>query len=89
MWIKNSEGKPDAMLTFATASFLVVTINIFLSTFTSLTIGDFSVQFQALDSSIMAVYLGATFTAYVSRRWTDRHYLTGETIESETIEGQK
>jgi hypothetical protein len=23
----------------------------------------------------MAVYLGATFTAYVSRRWTDKKYI--------------
>jgi len=74
MWIKNTGGKPDAMLTFAFFSFLVVTLNVLLSTFGTLTIGDFQVVFTSLDSSVMAVYLGSTFTAYVSRRWTDKRY---------------
>ena len=76
MWIKNTSGKKDAMLTFAAASFLVVTANVFLSTFESITVGDTSIVFKALDSSIMAVYLGSTFTAYISRRWTDKKYGT-------------
>lgn len=73
-WIKNTSGKPDAMLTFATFSFVVVTLNVLLSTFGMVSFKDFSVQFQALDSSVMGVYLGATFTAYVSRRFTDKKY---------------
>jgi hypothetical protein len=82
MWIKNTSGKKDAMLTFAMLSFIVVTLNIFLSTFGVVTIGDFSLQFEALESSVMAVYLGATFTAYVTRRWTDKKYLiNGKTEE--------
>lgn len=74
MWIKNTNGKKDAMLTFATFSFLVVTLNVFLSTFETISFGDTTVVFKALDTSVMAMYLGSTFTAYVSRRWTDRKY---------------
>jgi hypothetical protein len=74
MWIKNTNKKPDAMLTFAGISFAVVTLNMFLSSFQSITVGETTVLFQALDGSVMAVYLGATFTAYVSRRWTDKKY---------------
>ena len=74
-WIKNTNGKPDAMLTFALFSFLVVTLNVLLSTFGAITIGDFAIDFESLDSAVMAVYLGATFTAYVSRRWTDSKLL--------------
>jgi hypothetical protein len=74
MWIKNTEGKKDAMLTFAVFSFLVVTLNIFLSTFSSLTIGNYTFIFNPMDSGVMGIYLGATFTAYVSRRWTDKQY---------------
>lgn len=70
-WLKNTKGKPDAMLTFAFFAFVVVTLNIMLSSISMLTFGMYTVSFQALDSSVMAVYLGATFTAYVSRRWTD------------------
>ena len=73
-WLKNTNGKPDAMLTFAFFSFVFVSLNVILSTFTSLSFGGFSVSFQSLDSSVMAVYLGSTFTAYVSRRWTDSKF---------------
>ena len=78
MWLTNTKGKKDAMLTFATISFGVVTANLLLSTFTGLNIGDFSVEFQSLDTGVMGTYLGATFKAYVSRRWTDEKYSEGE-----------
>lgn len=74
IWIKNTRGKPDAMLTFAVISFSVVTLNLLLSTFGTITVFDHTITFQVLDGSIMAVYLGATFSAYVSRRWTDSKY---------------
>lgn len=76
MWLNNTNGKKDAMLTFAALSFAVVTLNIFLSSFDTITFGDTSIIFKSLDSSVMAIYLGSTFTAYVSRRWTDRKYIT-------------
>ncbi len=74
MWIKNTSGKPDAMLTFAFYSFLVVTINVLLATFGTITKGDFTFQFVSMDAATMTAYLGATFTAYVTRRWTDKRY---------------
>lgn len=83
MWIKNTSGKKDAMLTFAAFSFLIVTLNVFLSTFDTITIGTTTLVFKALDSSIMAVYLGSTFTAYISRRWTDVKY--GAVPQTENI----
>ena len=70
-WIKNSNGKPDAMLTFASISFLVVTFNVFLATFNGTMLGSYTLNIQQMDSGIMAVFLGATFSAYVSRKATD------------------
>ena len=75
MWIKNTTGKQDAMLTFAVISFAVVTANLFLSTFNSIQSDTLNITFQSLDAGVMTAYLGATFTAYVSRRWTDRKYI--------------
>jgi hypothetical protein len=84
MWVKNTSGRKDAMLTFALLSFMVVTLNVFLSTLGGVTVGEVSIQFQALDSSVMAVYLGSTFTAYVSRRYTDKKYsISEQNIEKE------
>lgn len=74
LWIKNTAGKPDAMLTFAFYSFLVVTINVLLGTFGTITRGEVSIQFVPMDAGTMTAYLGSTFTAYVTRRWTDKRY---------------
>lgn len=74
-WIKNTDKKPDAMLTFATVAFIIVTLNLFLATFGTITIAGFTMSFVAMNASTMSAFLGATFTAYVSRRWTDKKYL--------------
>ena len=72
MWIKNTSGKDDAMLTFAVISFAVVTLNLLLSTFANIETSNFSITFNALDAGSMTAYLAATFGAYVTRRWTDK-----------------
>lgn len=74
MWIKNTSGKPDAALTFAVIAFAAVTLNIFLATFGSLSIGGINFGFTPLDSGTMGVYLAATFSTYVGRRLTDKMY---------------
>lgn len=74
MWLKNTDGKQDAMLTFATVSFIAVTLNIILTTLGQVSFGGNVIEFAPLDSTAMGVYLAATFSAYVGRRLTDRHY---------------
>jgi hypothetical protein len=73
-WIKNTSGKPDAMLTFAFLAFSVVTLNILLATFGRISYKDFEIGFQSMEAAAMTAYLAATFTAYVTRRWTDKKY---------------
>tara|TARA_A100001011_G_C13715996_1_gene597551 strand:+ start:33 stop:299 length:267 start_codon:yes stop_codon:yes gene_type:complete len=73
-WIKNTSGKPDAMLTFAFLAFSVVTLNILLATFGSISYNNFDITFASMDAATMTAYLAATFTAYVTRRWTDKRY---------------
>ena len=73
-WIKNTSGKKDAMLTFAFLAFSVVTLNILLATFGKISFNGFEVSFQSMDAAAMTAYLAATFTAYVTRRWTDRRF---------------
>lgn len=86
MWIKNSKQKPDAMLTFATISFAVVTLNIFLATVGTLSFNTTNITFQHIDSGLMAAYLGSTFTAYVSRRWMDNRYASDNFIQQSIVE---
>jgi hypothetical protein len=73
-WVKNTKGKPDSMLTFALIAFLVVTLNILLATFGRISFNGFEIGLQAMEASTMTAYLGATFTAYVTRRWTTAKY---------------
>ena len=73
-WIKNTAGKRDAMLTFALISFFVVTLNLFLATFGSISVSGYDFGFSFMDASTMTAYLAATFGAYVSRRWTAKKY---------------
>lgn len=74
MWIKNTDGKKDAMLTFATFSFLAVTLNIILANIETITFGESTISFSLIDPTTMGVYLAATFSAYVGRKLTDKHY---------------
>ncbi len=74
IWIKNSNGKKDSMLTFATISFFVVTLSIFLSSISEVTFGEFSITFLPLDAGLASIYIGATFTAYVTRKYTDKKF---------------
>jgi len=73
-WIKNTAGKPDAMLTFAFLAFSVVTLNILLATFGRVSYKEFELGLQPMEAAAMTAYLAATFTAYVTRRWTDKKY---------------
>ena len=90
IWIKNTSGKKDAMLTFAFFSFAVVTFNIFLATFGTITYGDKSIALTPMDAATMTSYLAVTFSAYTARRWTDSHYKPEkkniETVELEKVE---
>jgi len=81
-WIKNTNGKDDAMLTFAFLAFSVVTLNILLATFGSVSYKDFSLDLQPMDAASMTAYLAATFTAYVTRRWTDRKYVKDADLDN-------
>jgi cytidylate kinase len=82
IWIKNTSGKPDAMLTFAFLSFAVVTINVLLATFSSISFNGVDITFVQMDAASMTAYLAATFTAYVTRRWTDAKHTGQDSSEN-------
>lgn len=69
MWIPNSTGKPDSMLTLGTVSLAVVLLKFFLS---DMSFGP--VIFGNLDGGVVTAILGSTLGAYVMRRYTDANY---------------
>ena len=69
-WIKNSDGKQDAMLTFATVSFFSCLTAIMLPMFNGIQIPwtHFSLSVSAPSETLILGFLAATFTSYVVRR---------------------
>ena len=88
MWIKNTSGKEDAMLTFAVIAFAVVTFNVLLATLNSVSHSDWSISFVPMEAGTLTAYLGATFGAYVSRRWTTAKYDSPKNVEVEFFEDE-
>lgn len=71
MWLKNTSGKRDAMLSFAFAGLVVTCTVVIFSFLNAITVGSFSMTFVTLTAShvaLLTVFLGATITAYVNRR---------------------
>lgn len=74
IWLKNTDGKRDAMLTFATVSFAVVTLVYLLSSIDELKYKELHIDFNMIPTEAMSLYLASTFSAYVARKWTDIKY---------------
>jgi uncharacterized membrane protein len=88
MWIKNTEGKKDAMLTFAVIAFAVVILNVFLATFGTITIFGVAFGFSAMTAGTITALLGPTLTAYVGRRFTGAAYPDSKLPSPVTPSGQ-
>lgn len=74
LWIKNTDGKEDAMLTMAFMALLVVLIKVSLS---GVVVGAANFGIGP-DASMVAALLTPTLSAYVARRYTDKKPATPE-----------
>lgn len=82
-WIKNTSGKPDAMLTFACGGFVVVMFKVLFDG-VSITLGGHPIGFGTIDASSIAAVLTPILGAYVGRKWTDANaVITDVTDEAE------
>lgn len=67
LWLKNSEGKRDAVLTMTIATLVVVLLKVVIS---GVKFGD--VEFSPMDAGLVVALLTPTLGAYVARRYTDK-----------------
>jgi hypothetical protein len=72
-WIKNTDGKPDAVLTLTIIGFFTCLIKVLASN-VALELSGHSVNFGNVDGASIAAILTPTLGAYVARRYTDRKY---------------
>lgn len=70
MWVKNTKGSPDAMLTFALGGFVVTALSIVISFIDKINYGNVEIVLSSPDATIISAFLGATLLAYVNRRNT-------------------
>jgi hypothetical protein len=78
LWIKNTDGKPDAVLTMTLMGFIVVLMKFLVSNIV-LNVAGHEITFGAADASAIGAMLTPTLGAYVARRYTDRKFSADKT----------
>lgn len=73
MWIKNTEGRKDAVLTMALIGFLIVLAKVLLAG-VSVDVAGAKYDFGTIDGMVVAAVLTPTLGAYVARRYTDKKF---------------
>ncbi len=66
-WLKNTDGKPDAVLTFSAVSLAVILVKFI---FSEITIGPLAMG--NLDAGVIAAILTPCLGSYCARRYTDK-----------------
>lgn len=75
LWIKNTDGKPDAILTMSVVGFAVVLIKVLLGGHTiTNSLMNVSIEILPIDAATIGAILTPTLSAYVARRFTDKKY---------------
>lgn len=79
--IKDSKGNKSATLTFAAIGMVISSIAVLASVMETFSVGDWSIAFREVDSTLILGFLAATVSAYVVRRGK------GDQIEADTKNG--
>lgn len=74
IWIENSDGKKDTMLTFAVATLIVVLFKVLFGG-SEWKIFDEVWKILPIDAGTIGALLTPTLTAYVARRYTDAKFI--------------
>ena len=73
IWIKGSDGRPDAVLSFATAAVAVILFKILFAGLT-ITLGRLVFAITAPDATTIGTVFTPTLLAYVSNKYVSLNY---------------
>lgn len=76
LWMRNTEGKKDAMLTFSVVALSAVLIKVMLGGI-PFEIHGTTYMLTPIDASTIGALLTPTLLAYAGRRYTDKKYRLG------------
>jgi hypothetical protein len=71
MYLKNTTGKPDAVLTMAVVAFAVIMFRVLFAGMKFNFSGNM-LEFSSIDAGLVGTILTSTLGAYVARRYTDK-----------------
>lgn len=75
IWIENTAGKKDTMLTFSVVAMITIVVKVFLGGVAIKIFGG-TYTMLPIDASTIGALLTPTLTAYVARRFTDKKFDT-------------
>lgn len=75
LWVENSDGKKDTMLSFAVIAMAVVVIKVLFGG-VNFKFGEDVYSLLPIDAATIGALLTPTLTAYVARRYTDKKFDT-------------
>jgi hypothetical protein len=84
LWIKNTDGERDAVLTMALLGFIIVLVKVLLAGVVLTWSETRTFTFGTIDAATIAAVLAPTLGAYVARRYTDAKF--DQTTTAETME---
>jgi hypothetical protein len=88
LWIKNTDGKKDAVLTMTFMGFLVVLVKVLFAG-AVFDLGVRTVSVGTIDAAAIAAILTPTLGAYVMRKYTDQKYAPMDTNHNGKIDPEE
>jgi hypothetical protein len=88
LWLKNTDGQPDAALTMAFLAFLAVLFKVVLNG-ASVIIGGNTYGAGTIDAGLVGALLTPTLGAYVFRRYTDVKFDAVQSVDPKFTEGTR
>lgn len=73
LWVKNTEGRPDSILTFTLIGFIIVIVKVLFSGL-HVELEGAVYKFGEIDAATIGSILTPTLGAYVSKKFVDRKY---------------
>ena len=66
--MKNSKGKPDAILTLLIIAFFIVSVRVVLGALSSFHVFGHTIEIREMGALEIGAYLGTIFSSYVAKR---------------------
>lgn len=71
-WFRNTDGKPDAMLSFSVVAMATVIVKVLVGGTVIMLSESRTLTFGGIDAAVIAALLTPTLGSYIARKYTDK-----------------